>query len=97
MAGVDSSVWKCWYKSRAAVRRQRTLALCGAAAQTRRQDLGELGGPLPLCGRVVSAERIGKKRVRVPVLVTLGVCADDQRVVLDLWLPGWRGILLERG
>jgi transposase-like protein len=28
--------------------------------------------------------RIGKKRVRVPVLVTLGVCADGRRVVLDL-------------
>ena len=34
--------------------------------------------------------RIGKKRVRVPVLVTLGVCANGQRVVLDLRLSGWR-------
>src|ERR1700681_4571988 len=32
--------------------------------------------------------RIGKKRVRVPVLVTLGVCANGQRVVLDLRLGG---------
>src|SRR5712671_8184986 len=32
--------------------------------------------------------RIGKKRVRVPVLVTLGVCANGQRVVLDLRLTG---------
>ena len=32
--------------------------------------------------------RIGKKRVRVPVLVTLGVCANGQRVVLDLRLSG---------
>ncbi len=32
--------------------------------------------------------RIGKKRVRVPVLVTLGVCADGRRVVLDLRLAG---------
>src|SRR6202166_1089805 len=32
--------------------------------------------------------RIGKKRVRVPVLVTLGVCANGQRVVLDLRLAG---------
>jgi transposase-like protein len=31
--------------------------------------------------------RIGKKRVRVPVLVTLGVRANGQRVVLDLRLP----------
>jgi putative transposase len=32
--------------------------------------------------------RIGKKRVRVPVLVTLGVCTNGQRVVLDLRLSG---------
>ena len=32
--------------------------------------------------------RIGKQRVRVPVLVTLGVCANGQRVVLDLRLSG---------
>jgi len=32
--------------------------------------------------------RIGKKRVRVPVLVTLGVCADGRRVILDLRLSG---------
>ena len=32
--------------------------------------------------------RIGKQRVRVPVLVTLGVCANGQRVVLDLRLAG---------
>jgi len=32
--------------------------------------------------------RIGKKRVRVPVLVTLGVSANGQRVVLDLRLAG---------
>ena len=32
--------------------------------------------------------RIGKKRVRVPVLVTLGVCADGRLVILDLRLAG---------
>ena len=32
--------------------------------------------------------QIGKKRVRVPVLVTLGVCANGQRVVLDQRLSG---------
>ncbi len=32
--------------------------------------------------------RIGKRRVRVPVLVTLGVRADGQRVVLDFRLAG---------
>ena len=31
---------------------------------------------------------IGKKWVRVPVLVRLGVCANGQRVVLDLRLSG---------
>lgn len=32
--------------------------------------------------------RIGKQRVRVPVLVTLGTCADGRRVLLDLRLAG---------
>jgi putative transposase len=32
--------------------------------------------------------RIGKKRARVPVLVTLGVCADGRRVIVDLRLAG---------
>jgi putative transposase len=43
--------------------------------------------------------RIGKRRVRVPVLVTLGVRADGERVVLDLRLAGdestaaWRDVI----
>jgi transposase-like protein len=32
--------------------------------------------------------RIGKKRVRVPVLVTLAVCADGRREIVDLRLAG---------
>jgi transposase-like protein len=32
--------------------------------------------------------RIGKKRTRVPVLVTLGVCADGHRIVLDIRIAG---------
>jgi putative transposase len=32
--------------------------------------------------------RIGKKRSRVPVLVTLGVCADGRRIVLDIRIAG---------
>lgn len=32
--------------------------------------------------------RIGKKRTRVPVLVTLGVCADGRRIVLDIRIAG---------
>src|SRR5262244_4493403 len=43
--------------------------------------------------------RIGRRRVRVPVLVTLGIKADGQRVVLDLRLAGqettqaWREVI----
>jgi putative transposase len=32
--------------------------------------------------------RIGKKRVRVPVLVVLGVCADGRRIVLAMQIAG---------
>jgi putative transposase len=43
--------------------------------------------------------RIGKRRVRVPVLVTLGVRGDGERVVLDVRLAGdestaaWRDVI----
>lgn len=43
--------------------------------------------------------RLGKRRVRVPVLVTMGVRADGQRVVLDMRLVGdestaaWRDVV----
>ena len=43
--------------------------------------------------------RIGKKRARVPVLVTLGVCANGRRMVLDMRIAGqeseaaWRELL----
>jgi putative transposase len=43
--------------------------------------------------------RLGKQRVRVPVLVTLGVCADGRRVLLDLRMAGeesaaaWREVI----
>src|SRR5207247_2368451 len=43
--------------------------------------------------------RIGKKRARVPVLVTLGVCADGRRIVLDMRIAGqeseaaWRELI----
>jgi transposase-like protein len=43
--------------------------------------------------------RIGKRRVRVPVLVTLGVRADGERVVVDVRLAGdestaaWRDVI----
>lgn len=50
--------------------------------------------------------RIGRRRVRVPVLVTLGIKADGQRIVLDLRLAGqetthaWQEVIekvVERG
>lgn len=45
--------------------------------------------------------RLGKRRVTVPVLVTLGVRGDGQRVVLDMQLVGdesteaWRGVVTD--
>jgi transposase-like protein len=43
--------------------------------------------------------RLGKQRVRVPVLVTLGVCADGRRLLLDMRMAGeesaaaWREVV----
>jgi putative transposase len=52
------------------------------------RDLGELKVRYLFLDGWYPRVRIGKRRVRVPVLVTLGVCADGQRVVLDLRLAG---------
>jgi transposase-like protein len=53
------------------------------------RDLAEHGiRSLFLDGWSPRVLRIGKKRVRVPVLVTLGVCADGRRVVLDMRIAG---------
>jgi transposase-like protein len=52
------------------------------------RDLGELRILYLFLDGWYPRVRIGKKRVRVPVLVTLGVCADGRRVVLDLRLAG---------
>ncbi len=52
------------------------------------RDLGELKVRYLFLDGWYPRVRIGKKRVRVPVLVTLGVCANGQRVVLDLRLAG---------
>jgi len=59
----------------------------GFAAWAQR-DLGELKVRYLFLDGWYPRVRIGKKRVRVPVLVTLGVCADGRRVVLDLRLAG---------
>jgi transposase-like protein len=53
-----------------------------------KRDLGELGIRYIFLDGWYPRVRIGKKRVRVPVLVTLGVCPDGRRVVLDLRLCG---------
>ena len=53
-----------------------------------KRDLGELKVRYLFLDGWYPGVRIGKKRVRVPVLVTLGVCANGQRVVLDLRLAG---------
>jgi putative transposase len=53
-----------------------------------KRDLGELQVRYLFLDGWYPRVRIGKKRVRVPVLVTLGVCAGGQRVVLDLRLAG---------
>ncbi len=52
------------------------------------RDLGELKICYLFLDGWYPRMRIGKRRVRVPVLVTLGVCADGRRVVLDLRLAG---------
>jgi putative transposase len=53
-----------------------------------KRDLGELKIRYLFLDGWYPRVRIGKKRVRVPVLVTLGVCANGQRKVLDLRLAG---------
>jgi len=53
-----------------------------------KRDLGELGVRYIFLDGWYPRVRIGKKRVRVPVLVTLGVCADGRRMVLDMRLCG---------
>jgi len=52
------------------------------------RDLGELKTRYLFLDGWYPRMRIGKKRVRVPVLITLGVCADGRREVLDLRLAG---------
>src|SRR5271154_1157073 len=53
-----------------------------------KRDLGELGVRYLFLDGWYPRVRIGKKRVRVPVLVTLGVCAAGRRMVLDMRLCG---------
>jgi len=65
----------------------------------RRRDLAEDQIQYLLMDGWYPKVRIGKRRVRVPVLVTLGVRADGERVVLDVRLAGdestaaWRDVV----
>ncbi len=65
----------------------------------RRRDLAEDQIQYLLMDGWYPKVRIGKRRVRVPVLVTLGVRADGARVVLDVRLAGdestaaWRDVI----
>jgi putative transposase len=65
----------------------------------RRRDLAEDQIQYLLMDGWYPKVRIGKRRVRVPVLVTLGVRADGERVVLDIRLAGdestaaWRDVI----
>jgi putative transposase len=65
----------------------------------RRRDLGADEIQYLLMDGWYPKVRIGKRRVRVPVLVTLGVRADGARVVLDVRLAGdestaaWRDVI----
>jgi transposase-like protein len=65
----------------------------------RRRDLAEDGVQYLIMDGWYPKVRIGKRRVRVPVLVTLGVRADGERVVLDIRLAGdestaaWRDVI----
>jgi putative transposase len=65
----------------------------------RRRDLAEDQIQYLLMDGWYPKVRIGKRRVRVPVLVTLGVRADGERVVLDVRLAGdestaaWRDVI----
>ena len=54
----------------------------------RRRDLAEDRIQYVIMDGWYPKVRIGKRRVRVPVLVTLGVRVDGQRGVLDLRLAG---------
>lgn len=54
----------------------------------RRRDLAEDDIQYLLMDGWYPKVRIGKRRARVPVLVTLGVRADGQRVVIDVRLAG---------
>src|SRR3989442_8923445 len=65
----------------------------------RRRDLAEDQIQYLLMDGWYPKVRIGKRRVRVPVLVTLGVRADGERVILDVRLVGdestaaWRDVI----
>jgi putative transposase len=68
-------------------------------AAWRGRDLGQDGVRYLFLDGWYPKVRLGKQRVRVPVLVTLGVCADGRRLLLDLRMVGeesaaaWRDVI----
>jgi putative transposase len=73
--------------------------LAGDFETWRSRDLAEDGIQYLLMDGWFPKVRIGKRRVRVPVLVTLGVRVDGERVILDVRLAGdestaaWRDVI----
>jgi putative transposase len=62
--------------------------LKGDFEEWRQRDLGDDAIRYLMLDGWYPRVRLGRRRVRVPVLVTLGVKADGQRVVLDMRLAG---------
>jgi transposase-like protein len=73
--------------------------LAGDFETWRSRDLGDDAIQYLLMDGWFPKVRIGKRRVRVPVLVTLGVRSDGERIILDVRLAGdestaaWREVI----
>jgi hypothetical protein len=73
LGGVPLSkdaVWRAWWGG------------CGRTSRDGRSWIPASENPLRASRQMYPRVRIGKKRVRVPVLDALGVCADGRRMVL---------------
>ncbi len=76
-----------------------TGRLAGDFATWRHRDLAEEQIRYLFLDGWYPKVRLGKQRVRVPVLITLGVCADGRRLLLDMRMAGeesaaaWREVV----
>ncbi len=76
-----------------------TGRLAGDFAAWRNRDLAEEQIRYLFLDGWYPKVRLGKQRVRVPVLITLGVCADGRRLLLDMRMAGeesaaaWREVV----